>query len=86
VVFFPAYYTLKEAMTGASSTPSEIITASLTRYRMNFVEDLQGYWAVWFPAMGINFTVCPMYARVPFIAAVSFGYTMYLSFLRGAID
>lgn len=39
---------------------------------------------VWIPAQTFNFLICPMWARVSFTALVSFGFTAYVSYLRGA--
>ena len=58
--------------------------AALAKYRENAWEDLRVCWGVWVPAFLINFSVCPLWARVPFVATVSFGFTTYFSFLRGA--
>ena len=45
--------------------------------------DLAYNWAIWGPAHMINFAFCPMHYRVPFVALVSLGWTMILSFMRG---
>ena len=34
-------------------------------------------WRVWVPVFTINFSICPLWLRVPFVAVVSFGFTMY---------
>jgi hypothetical protein len=36
-------------------------------------------WQVWVPVFTVNFSVCPLWLRVPFVAVVSFGFTMYWS-------
>ena len=49
----------------------------------NMREDCIVCWTTWIPAFLVNFSVMPMWGRVPFVAAVSFGFTTYFSFLRG---
>ena len=46
-------------------------------------EDLRVCWCTWIPAFLFNFSVCPLWARIPFVATVSMGFTTYFSFLRG---
>ena len=46
-------------------------------------EDCIVCWTTWIPAFLVNFSVMPMWGRVPFVAAVSFAFTTYFSFLRG---
>jgi len=41
-------------------------------------------WKVWIPAQTINFAFMPMWARIPFTTMVSFGWTCYVSIVRGA--
>ena len=77
-VLFPAFYCVKEYIEGG--TPS----MALEKYQANWREDCVVTWKVWVPAFLVNFSVCPLWMRVPFVAVVSFGYTMYWSFLRGA--
>eukprot|EP01043_Picozoa_sp_COSAG02_P043135 COSAG02_NODE_3731_length_6312_cov_32.691453_5_plen_83_part_00 len=36
-------------------------------------------WQVWVPVFTVNFSVCPLWLRVPFVAVASFGFTMYWS-------
>ena len=59
-------------------------SAALEKYRANMMEDLRVCWSTWVPAFLFNFSVCPLWARVPFVAVISFGFTTYFSFLRGA--
>eukprot|EP00931_Biecheleriopsis_adriatica_P063244 TRINITY_DN38255_c0_g1_i1.p1 TRINITY_DN38255_c0_g1~~TRINITY_DN38255_c0_g1_i1.p1 ORF type:complete len:210 (-),score=40.91 TRINITY_DN38255_c0_g1_i1:44-673(-) len=77
-VLFPAFYQVKEFIEGG--TPAE----AFRKFRKNWAEDLKLCWAVWVPAFLVNFSVCPTWMRVPFVAAVSFGFTIALSCLRGA--
>eukprot|EP00452_MALV-II_sp_L67-6_P000149 gene149-152_t len=81
---FPAFYTLKTGMeTDFSLGWNGTVRRAMALYRENWREDLMWCWRVWIPAFLLNFSFCPMWLRVPFVAAVSFGWTMLLSFLRG---
>ncbi|CAD7939238.1 unnamed protein product [Amoebophrya sp. A25] len=54
-------------------------------YSQNYnKEDLLTCWQIWVPAMTLNFSICPLWARVPFVAGVSLFFTMLLSARRGA--
>jgi len=74
---FPAFYQVKEFIEGG--TPSE----AFTKFRKNWLEDLKVCWSVWVPTFLFNFSFCPTWMRVPFVAAVSFGFTIILSTMRG---
>ena len=82
-VVFPTFYCVKEFIERGSLT-QETVPVALQKYRNNFFQDCQICWQVWIPANFINFAVCPPWMRVPFVAGVSFGFTTYFSFLRGA--
>ena len=55
----------------------------MSKYRNNVWEDCKICWQTWVPAFLFNFSVCPLWARIPFVACVSLGFTTYFSFLRG---
>ena len=52
-------------------------------YKRNIVEDNLACWKVWVPAMFINFSVMPMWARIPWVTTVSFMWTCIISSMRG---
>ncbi|CAD7952066.1 unnamed protein product [Amoebophrya sp. A120] len=60
------------------------VKTGLGNYAKNWQDDLKTCWQIWVPAMTINFSVCPLWARVPFVAGVSLFFTMLLSAKRGA--
>ena len=63
------------------------LLASHTRsYRSNAWQDLPACWSVWVPAFLVNFSVCPMWARIPFVSVVSVGWISYWSFMRGEAE
>jgi hypothetical protein len=60
------------------------VPAALQKYKDNCISDWLNSWAIWVPAHSITFSVVPPHLRMPWIAAVSFGYVCVLSFTRGA--
>jgi len=83
IFYFPAFYTVKLYLEGSSSLNPMI---GVRRYMESWKEDLSSILIVWIPAQTFNFFFCPMWARVSFTALISFGFTAYVSFLRGAPD
>ncbi len=81
-MLFPAFYCVKEFIE-RGTFGGEAVHTALTKYRLNVFEDLRVCWSTWIPAFLFNFSVCPLWARIPFVATVSFGFTTYFSFLRG---
>ena len=53
------------------------------RYASNAQEDLAALWRFWVPAQIVNFSFCPLWLRIPFVATVSLAWTCVLSFKRG---
>jgi len=83
MLYFPAFYTVKLYLEGSGSLNPMI---GLRRYMESWREDMYSILVVWLPAQTFNFFFCPMWARVSFTALISFGFTAYVSFLRGAPD
>jgi hypothetical protein len=44
------------------------------------------YWAIWTPTQCITFSIVPEHLRIPFIAAVSFGWLILLSSITSRGD
>ena len=82
-VLFPCFYCVKETIERGGAFGADTARAALRKYRANIAEDCRVCWQTWVPAFLFNFSVCPMWARIPFVAVVSFGFTTYFSFLRG---
>jgi len=78
--YYPVFYLIKEK--SYSDKPTWVLDA-LRTYKQNIVKDLTSYATCWGPALALNFGLCPMHMRVPFIALVSLLWTMYLSSVRG---
>lgn len=75
---FPAFYQVKEFIEGGK--PED----ALRKCWKNWREDCMVCWSIWVPAFLVNFSFCPIWMRVPFVAVVSFGFTIILSCMRGA--
>ena len=83
-VLFPCFYSVKELVESKGERPlNQVVSTALHKYRKNLWEDCLVCWRVWVPTFVINFSFCPLWARVPFVACISFGFTTYWSFLRG---
>jgi len=81
VCYFPVFYTLKLYLEGSGSMNPML---GVKRYIQTWPEDLWNAMKVWIPAQTFNFLIFPIWARVTFTALVSFGFTAYVSYLRGA--
>mmetsp|Transcript_15097 Transcript_15097/g.23015 ORF Transcript_15097/g.23015 Transcript_15097/m.23015 type:complete len:423 (-) Transcript_15097:321-1589(-) len=78
-MYFPAFYCTKELV---MSEKPDLMNA-LSTYGENMKDDLVALWKIWVPAMALNFSFMPMYARIPFAAGVSLIWTCILSSMRG---
>ena len=76
-MYFPTFYVVKEAVQGTGNP-----LVGLGHYKENFLEDQQKCVSVWLPADLVIFSA-PMWLRLPSRHVVSFGWTAYVSFLRG---
>jgi len=84
LIYFPCFYVIKAFVQGSPGT--SIISRGLTglsKYRSNVISDNLASCAIWIPADLFIFA-CPMYLRMPLEHGVSFGWTMFMSFTRGA--
>mmetsp|Transcript_20462 Transcript_20462/g.60898 ORF Transcript_20462/g.60898 Transcript_20462/m.60898 type:complete len:128 (-) Transcript_20462:1062-1445(-) len=71
---------LKGSMEGRD--PIESIKKSF----VDLPENVKACWAVWVPAQLINFSVVPHHLRIPFVALVSFLWTIIISGMRGRLE
>jgi len=85
ILYFPTYYTVKELVGGHSWNPADWVQDGLTKYSNNVKEDLTAMIQLWGPSDCVQF-VLPMHIRMPFRHLVSFFWTAYVSFTRGAIE
>eukprot|EP00929_Paragymnodinium_shiwhaense_P079499 TRINITY_DN4139_c0_g1_i1.p1 TRINITY_DN4139_c0_g1~~TRINITY_DN4139_c0_g1_i1.p1 ORF type:complete len:222 (+),score=40.25 TRINITY_DN4139_c0_g1_i1:66-731(+) len=80
---YPCFYCVKEFIEAGELSP-EMVTTALKKYYNNMTEDCLVSWKTWIPAFLFNFSICPLWARIPFVSVVSLGFTAYWSWLRGA--
>jgi hypothetical protein len=85
MIYFPAYYTVKEFVSGKSWNPVDWAKDGCTKYYGNIKEDLTAMISLWGPSDCVQF-VLPMYIRMPFRHLVSFFWTAYVSYTRGSIE
>jgi len=85
MIYFPAYYTCKEVVTGTSWNPIDWVKDGCTKYWNNKDEDLLAMIKLWGPSDCIQFSM-PLYMSMPFRHMVSFFWTAYVSFTRGGGD
>ena len=58
----------------------------MDKYRTEIKDSCVALWKIWVPAQAINFAFVPRHMRIPFVAAVSFGWTVVLSVMQGKFD
>eukprot|EP00878_Enallax_costatus_P017191 GHUV01018048.1.p1 GENE.GHUV01018048.1~~GHUV01018048.1.p1 ORF type:complete len:164 (+),score=53.53 GHUV01018048.1:1038-1529(+) len=78
--YFPVFYGMKGYVEGRS--PASIYE----KYRADLWENCKALWTIWVPAQLVNFSVVPRHLRIPFVAGVSFAWTVIISVMRGALD
>jgi hypothetical protein len=85
VIYFPTYYTLKESVGGQKWNPADWVKDGLGKYRKNMLQDLTAMVAVTVPSDCLQ-VVLPLHLRMIVRHFVSFFWTSYISFSRGAIE
>lgn len=75
--YFPMFYQTKIRIQGGTGSDA------MNAYRRNIRSDLINFYTVGIPSFLFNFSVCPMWMRVPFVGLYSFFWTTFLSFKRG---
>jgi hypothetical protein len=84
-IYFPAFYLLKAIVQGTDASFIERARQGLGKYWKNCVSDNMFSLAIWLPADLFIFAA-PMYLRMPLEHSVSFGWTMFISATRGAVE
>jgi hypothetical protein len=82
-LYFPSYYTCKEIVTGATWNPIDWVRDGCDKYWNNKEEDLTAMIKLWGPVDCVQFSM-PIHYSMPFRHIVSFFWTAYISFTRGA--
>lgn len=85
MLYFPSYYTVKEFISGSSWNPVDWARDGVSKYVKNSKDDLTAMVRLWGPSDCVQFAL-PTHIRMPFRHMVSFFWTAYVSFTRGAID
>jgi hypothetical protein len=85
IMYFPAYYSVKEFVSGEGYNPLSLAKDGVSRYINNAQEDLTAMVKLWGPSDCVQF-VLPLHIRMPFRHMVSFFWTAYVSFTRGSIE
>lgn len=85
LMYFPTYYAVKELVGGETWNPVDWVRDGVTKYSNNARDDLTAMVQLWGPSDCIQFAL-PVHIRMPFRHIVSFFWTAYVSFTRGAIE
>ena len=85
MIYFPSYYTLKEFVGGSSWSPTDWVKDGLRKYYMNARQDLSAMAVVTIPSDMVQ-VMMPLHTRMIFRHFISFFWTSYVSFSRGALD
>lgn len=79
-LYFPVFFSMKAVVSGKP------LSSAVEKYKSEIWESVQALWKVWVPAQMINFAFVPRHLRIPYVAAVSFGWTVILSVMQGKFD
>lgn len=81
-LFYPAFYTIKEAL-ATETLRLDTVRTALANYGDNWKVDVRNNCAFWLPGHAVTYGLCPLHLRMPWVAAMSVGYVGLLSFTRG---
>jgi hypothetical protein len=79
-LYFPVFFSMKAVVSGKP------LSSAVHKYRTEIWDSVKALWSVWVPAQLINFAFVPRHLRLPYVAAVSFGWTVILSVMQGKFD
>ncbi|CAK9073170.1 Uncharacterized protein SCF082_LOCUS35872 [Durusdinium trenchii] len=82
-VYLPTFYVFKAGVFSGSLDPTVWASTGIGNYTKNISKDAYDVFRVWGPADLVCFSV-PLWLRLPVRHVVSFVWTAYLSFARGA--
>jgi len=80
LVYFPVFFSMKAVVSGKP------LSTAVEKYKTEIWASLKALWGVWVPAQLVNFAFVPRHLRIPYVAAVSFGWTVILSVMQGKFD
>lgn len=79
-VYFPTFYVIKALVEDKSAS------YALNKYKAEIWDSVKALWTIWVPAQIINFAFVPRHLRIPYVAGVSFLWTVVLSVMQGNFD
>lgn len=79
-IYFPVFYSIKATVEG------ETLGYAFNKYRTELYDSVKALWSIWMPAQLVNFAFVPRHLRVPYVAGVSFIWTVILSVMQGKFD
>lgn len=79
-VYFPVFYSMKAMVEGGS------LSEAFHKYRTELFDNMTALWTIWIPAQLVNFAFVPRHLRIPYVAGVSFLWTVVLSVMQGRFD
>jgi hypothetical protein len=87
-IYYPVFYLMKEWTMTLDDTKrhQDWFQTGFNKFITNISDDMNEYVKVWVPAQLVNFLFLPHWARIPFTATVSVGWSMILSLMRGDDD
>lgn len=59
------------------------MSSAVDKYKREIKDSCLALWKIWVPAQLVNFAFVPRHLRIPYVAAVSFGWTVVLSTMQG---
>jgi hypothetical protein len=77
LLYFPFFYGLKAFVEGKP------MSSAVEKYKREIKDSCKALWKIWVPAQLVNFAFVPRHLRIPYVAAVSFGWTVVLSTMQG---
>ena len=77
MLYFPFFYGLKAFVEGKP------MSSAVEKYKREIKDSCLALWKIWVPAQLVNFAFVPRHLRIPYVAAVSFGWTVVLSTMQG---
>lgn len=77
LLYFPFFYGLKAFVEGKP------MSSAVDKYKREIKDSCLALWKIWVPAQLVNFAFVPRHLRIPYVAAVSFGWTVVLSTMQG---
>jgi hypothetical protein len=82
-IYLPSFYVFKAGVYSSSWSASDWAREGVSNYWRNCSKDVYDMVRVWGPADLLCFSV-PLWLRLPVRMVISFTWTTYLSFMRGA--